>query len=135
MNIFDFGKSCDLLFLNSCLLNRHEVFPCEEFVGVPVSTMIQIQDLIEKEIQQGGKVVIHCRMGWGRTGTVLGIFSLQTNSIFKAISFTAGYVMRSKQMSAKEATKFVRNLRPRSIETRAQEICLDDYENTLKEAE
>ena len=65
-NIFNSWKS-------QTLLNRHEVFPCEEFVGVPVSTMIQIQDLIEKEILQGGKVVIHCRMGWGRTGTVLGI--------------------------------------------------------------
>ena len=44
--------------------------------------------------------------------------------------------MKSKQMSAMEAIKFVRNLRPRSVETRAQEICLlDDYENTLKDAE
>ena len=61
------------------LLIRHEVYPCEEFEGVPVSTMIQIQDSIEKEIQQGGKVVIHCRMGWGRTGTVLGGYTSCAN--------------------------------------------------------
>ena len=60
---------------------------------------------------------------------------MQTNAIFKTFFFLAGYVMKSKQMSAMEAIKFVRNLRPRSVETRAQEICLDDYENTLKEAE
>ena len=40
--------------------------------------------------------------------------------------------MKSKQMSAKEAIKFVRDLRPRSVETRTQEKCLDDYESTLK---
>ena len=59
-------------------LDRHEVFPCEEFEGVPVSTMVQIQDSIENEILQGGKVVIHCRMGWGRTGTVLGKLTRHT---------------------------------------------------------
>ena len=51
------------------------MFPCEEFDGVPVSTMTKIQDSIEKEILQGGKVVVHCRMGWGRTGTVLGNYA------------------------------------------------------------
>ena len=51
------------------------MFPCEEFEGVPVSTMTKIQDSIEKEILQGGKVVVHCRMGWGRTGTVLGNYA------------------------------------------------------------
>ena len=40
--------------------------------------------------------------------------------------------MRSMQMSAKEATQFVRSLRPRSIETRTQEKCLDEFESTFK---
>ena len=53
------------------------MFPCEEFEGVPVEKMMQIQDSIEEEILQGGNVVIHCRMGWGRTGTVLGILLKQ----------------------------------------------------------
>ena len=54
-----------------------EVFPCEEFKGIPVEEMMQIQNSIEEEILQGGKVAIHCRMGWGRTGTVLGILLKQ----------------------------------------------------------
>merc|ERR1712029_619809 len=50
----------------------NEVFPCEEFEGIPVSMMIKIVDRIETEISRGGKVVVHCRAGNGRTGTVLG---------------------------------------------------------------
>ena len=68
---------------NTWLLNRHEVFPCEEFEGVPVEKMIQILDSIEEEILQGGKVVIHCRMGWGRTGTVLGKYFTYNSNLLK----------------------------------------------------
>ena len=42
--------------------------------------------------------------------------------------------MKNKHMSAKEATKFVRGIRPYSIETRTQELCLDDYEAQLSGA-
>ena len=45
---------------------------------------------------------------------------------------TRGPIGPNKKMSAKEAIKFVRGLRPRSVETRTQEKCLDDYETTLK---
>ena len=37
-----------------------------------MSMMIKIVDRIETEISRGGKVVVHCRAGNGRTGTVLG---------------------------------------------------------------
>ena len=48
------------------------MFPCEEFEGIPVSMMTKIVDSIETELSRGGKVVVHCRAGQGRTGTVLG---------------------------------------------------------------
>ena len=48
------------------------MFPCEEFQGIPVSMMTKIVDSIETELSRGGKVVVHCRAGNGRTGTVLG---------------------------------------------------------------
>ena len=37
-----------------------------------MSMMIKLVDRIETEISRGGKVVVHCRAGNGRTGTVLG---------------------------------------------------------------
>ena len=51
---------------------RNEVFPCENDEGVPLSTMIKIVNSVETEVSQEGKVVVHCRFGQGRTGTVLG---------------------------------------------------------------
>ena len=36
------------------------------------SELESILNCIEKEISSGGKVAIHCRMGRGRTGTLLG---------------------------------------------------------------
>ena len=72
---------------NPWLLNRHKVFPCEEFEGVPVEKMMQILDSIEKEILMGGKVVIHCRMGWGRTGTVLGKYFTYNSDFLKFLLF------------------------------------------------
>ena len=56
----------------SLLGSRHEVFPCAEFEGVPLATMLAVLDCIEREIADSGKVAVHCRAGNGRTGTVLG---------------------------------------------------------------
>ena len=33
--------------------------------------MIKFNDLVSKELLEGGKVAVHCRMGRGRTGTML----------------------------------------------------------------
>merc|ERR1712038_1946848 len=48
-------------------------------------------------------VLIHCRAGWGRTGTILAI-----------------YLMEFYNKTAREAIQEVRKLRPWSIETREQ---------------
>lgn len=45
--------------------------------------------------------------------------------------FPAAFVMKRQKMSSKEAIKFVRKLRPYSIETLPQEKCLEDYEKFL----
>ena len=49
----------------------------------------------------------------------------------QAIFSAAAFVMKSQNISSKEATHFIRKLRPYSIETQAQEDCLKDYEKFL----
>ena len=104
--------------------------------------MIKIVNSVETEVSQEGKVVVHCRFGQGRTGTVLGKgMMLQCNGntlhtyLFiiglMGFFFPAALVMKRQNMSSKEAMHFVRKLRPYSIETRTQEKCLEDYEKFL----
>ena len=68
-------------------LLRNEVFPCEEFEGIPLSTMIKIVYSIETEVNREGKVVVHCRAGQGRTGTVLGKLMILTKSTTHLMGF------------------------------------------------
>ena len=42
-----------------------------EFKGINVDEMIKFNNLVSKELSEEGKVVVHCRMGRGRTSTVL----------------------------------------------------------------
>ena len=59
-------------------------------------------------------MLVHCLAGKGRTGSAL-----------------AAYLMKTKGMSAKEASELLRKMRPGSVESR-QETSLREYEKSLK---
>ena len=54
--------------------------------------------------------MIHCRAGWGRIGTILAI-----------------YLIEFYDITAREAIREVRNLRPWSIETTEQDMAVLNY--------
>lgn len=75
-------------------------------------TLSQIHDIVaymRRVVDGGGKVVAHCAAGIGRTGTAL-----------------AAYLV-SEGLSAREAIRRVRQLRPGSVETPDQERALVHY--------
>merc|ERR1719481_1204769 len=50
---------------------KSTVISIKEFKGPKAHEMIKFNDLVSKELSEGGKVAVHCRMGRGRTGTML----------------------------------------------------------------
>eukprot|EP01063_Lacrimia_lanifica_P014544 TRINITY_DN2110_c0_g1_i1.p2 TRINITY_DN2110_c0_g1~~TRINITY_DN2110_c0_g1_i1.p2 ORF type:complete len:542 (+),score=172.83 TRINITY_DN2110_c0_g1_i1:106-1731(+) len=67
-------------------------------------------------MKDGGLVLVHCREGIGRTGTMI-----------------AGWMILSMKMDAKEAVHQVRAIRPGSIHQHHQELRLYQLERVLKE--
>ena len=92
-----------------------------DILHVPVMDMMppsldQLHTLVgfmRSTVDQGGKVVVHCMAGVGRTGTAL-----------------AAYLVNQGQ-SAEEAIAYMRTVRPGSVETRQQETAIEEYADLI----
>jgi len=82
-----------------------------EFEAPDSETIESIVNYLRNVKEQKEPVLIHCRAGWGRTGTILAI-----------------YLMEFYNKTAREAIQEIRKLRPWSIETREQENAVLNYE-------
>jgi len=59
--------------------------------------------------------MVHCAAGRGRTGTIL-----------------AAYLIKRENLTADQAIKRIRSIRPGSIQSDRQELALDMYEKYIK---
>lgn len=75
-------------------------------------------DFMEKQIDKGKRVLVHCAAGKGRTGTIL-----------------AAYLLKEENLTAAQAINKIRKLRPGSIQTKTQENCVEAFEHYLKNLE
>lgn len=89
--------------------------PIPDFAPPTLVQMDQFVKYVRYQRERGGAVMVHCRAGVGRTGTMLAVWLL-----------TQGY-------SPNQAIRRVRQSRPGSIETIEQERAVDHFHAYLKE--
>ncbi|MBI2938499.1 MAG: dual specificity protein phosphatase family protein [Thaumarchaeota archaeon] len=87
--------------------------PLQDHNAPSVEEIDRALDFILKQMDDGKPVVVHCAAGQGRTGSVL-----------------AGYFIKQQGLSAEDAIRKIRQIRPRSIEGQ-QEQSLYRYEEYL----
>ena len=97
---------------NEKFVNQHGIsvihVPVKNYTSPSMSQIEGILDFIE--LNPNKKILIHCFAGLGRTGTVI-----------------ACHLIKQKGMKADEAIQHIRNLRPGSVETRAQELMIQNF--------
>jgi atypical dual specificity phosphatase len=87
-----------------------------EDYGVPsIQDMDNTIDYIRLHIREEKPVMVHCAAGRGRTGTIL-----------------AAYLLKENGLTADQAIKKIRKLRPGSIQSTTQEKAIFMYEKYLR---
>ncbi len=93
---------------------RYLHLPIRDFTSPSLEQVEQFVDFVSEERESGGKVLVHCTAGYGRSGTML-----------------ASWLVHEGQ-SAEDAINEVRRQRPGSIETPAQIEVVYQFEQDIR---
>jgi atypical dual specificity phosphatase len=88
--------------------------PVPDFNAPQLQQAEQLVHFTRAQRENGRSIAVHCRAGYGRTGTMLACYLV------------------SQGQTAAESIETVRSARPGSIETRAQEHFIHMFENYLR---
>ena len=86
----------------------------EDYGAPSIEEIDNTIDYIQQQISNKKPVMVHCAAGRGRTGTIL-----------------AAYLIKKENLTANQAIKKIRSMRPGSIQSDRQEMALYVYEQYL----
>lgn len=89
-------------------------FPLQDHKPADPYNLLKIVDTVQRLVEDGHKVHVHCLAGHGRTGMVL-----------------AAYMMKTEGLSWMESLEKIRRIRPGSVE-KNQERTLREFEKILR---
>lgn len=105
--------------LNPSFLAEYRIealhLPVPDFHPPTLGQQLEFVEKVAGKLSDGGRVGVHCAAGMGRTGTLLATFLVYLGN------------------TAEDAIARVRELRPGSIETVAQEAAIQVYSEYLQQ--